>query len=208
MRSALIVGVSIFALSLGGCTWLEQKTGIGNGSQSNAQAQPTPATSMSGTSQAQTPVPNGGPGTTAAQAQSGSTTAHTPARHHLTASNEVRQAQQKLAAAGDYKGKVDGLEGPLTHQALVAFQQKNQLKQTGRLDKATREKLGMAGTAASGSSMPAPAQGGSATTAPSGDNGGAGMPPAGTSGSAIGGGNASPNPTGTMSQPSGTQQQH
>ncbi|HUK59326.1 MAG TPA: peptidoglycan-binding domain-containing protein [Stellaceae bacterium] len=216
MRSALIVGVSIVALSLGGCSWIERETGLGGGNQATASSQPTPATSMSGTSQAATPVPSAGPTTApppqGEQAQSGSTTKSASMhRHHMTASNDVRQAQQKLKDDGDYQGKIDGLAGPQTHHALVAYQQKNQLKQTGRLDRATRDKLGLGGAAASGSSMPAPARSGSASAGTSGSK----MPSSGTSsGSATGGSTGSTTSPSPMGNSSGApasvppQQQH
>jgi peptidoglycan hydrolase-like protein with peptidoglycan-binding domain len=140
MRSGLIIGVSVIALSLGGCSWVERTTGIGNG-QSPAQAQSAPLT----------PVPNGGPAyvTPGGMAQtSANTPANTkaPARasaHRLVASNTVREAQEKLKSDGDYKGKIDGLAGPQTHKALASYQTKNDLKKTGRLDMETREKLGL-----------------------------------------------------------------
>ncbi len=184
MRSALIAGVSIVALTLGGCSWFEQTTGIGGGQSSAQQATPVPnggPNYVTAPRQAQAQVPNGGPATvrpSGTTAQSGSTT-RTASAHHLVASNEVRQAQQKLKDDGDYTGKIDGLAGPLTHHALMSYQQKNSLKQTGRLDQATRGKLGLGSTASSGSSTPSPASGssdssaGSATASPSPMGGGA-----------------------------------
>jgi peptidoglycan hydrolase-like protein with peptidoglycan-binding domain len=68
--------------------------------------------------------------------------------------DEVRQVQQKLKDDGIYKGQVDGIDGPETTQALEQFQQKNGLKQTGQLDHDTLAKLGINGSAMSGSSTP------------------------------------------------------
>ena len=70
------------------------------------------------------------------------------------ASNEVRQAQQKLKDDGDYTGQIDGLAGPQTHQAVMAYQKKNNLKVTGRLDRQTREKLGLGGSGPASGSAP------------------------------------------------------
>ena len=39
-------------------------------------------------------------------------------------SSEVKQAQEKLRDEGIYRGKIDGVLGPETKQALQQFQQK------------------------------------------------------------------------------------
>jgi peptidoglycan hydrolase-like protein with peptidoglycan-binding domain len=58
-----------------------------------------------------------------------------------TSRTAVKAAQQKLADAGFYHGKIDGLMGPQTKDALSAYQQQNGLQQTARLDKPTRDRL-------------------------------------------------------------------
>ncbi len=69
--------------------------------------------------------------------------------------NEIKQAQQKLKQEGLYKGRIDGIAGPETQQALEQFQKKNNLQQTGQLDEQTEAKLGMSeAQQQSGSSMP------------------------------------------------------
>jgi peptidoglycan hydrolase-like protein with peptidoglycan-binding domain len=187
MRSTLIAGVSVVALSLGGCSWFGQSSG-----SSSSQITPVPSGgphTVTAPSQAQsrTPAPMPAPSTAAAAPQQQAQTATTSksASHHMTASNEVRQAQQKLKDDGEYKGKIDGLAGPQTHKALVAYQQKNNLKQTGHLDQATKQKLGLASassSSSSGSSMPA--KGGSSSGGGNAPSGGATPPmsnqPAGT----------------------------
>lgn len=46
----------------------------------------------------------------------------------------VRNAQALLARATYYNGEIDGIPGPLTAQAITAFQANGGLAQTGRLD--------------------------------------------------------------------------
>jgi peptidoglycan hydrolase-like protein with peptidoglycan-binding domain len=180
MRSALIIGVSVLALSLGGCSWFERTTGIGGGDQSASEAQPAPPAQNSSQAASNTPAPAPAP---AAQTSGSGSTAH---HHPMHASNEVRMAQEKLKDDGDYMGKIDGLAGPQTHQAVMQYQKKNGLKQTGYLDHATLSKLGVGhgSAASSGSTMP-PA---------SSNGGGSSMPPAASNGGATGGGNPSSGP--------------
>ncbi|HWI28882.1 MAG TPA: peptidoglycan-binding protein [Stellaceae bacterium] len=71
---------------------------------------------------------------------------------------EIMQAQNKLNAEGLYKGKIDGIDGPKTHQALLLFQDKYGLQQTGQLDRQTEQRLGLNTTGVAtqgyGSSVP------------------------------------------------------
>ena len=54
----------------------------------------------------------------------------------------VKQLQEALNKSGQ-KVKVDGVLGKETRAALKAYQKANNLKVTGRADKATQEKLGL-----------------------------------------------------------------
>jgi hypothetical protein len=56
-------------------------------------------------------------------------------------SSEDIGIQQRLANLGFYHGELDGLIGPLTHQAIADFQTRTGLPPTGRLDDATRQML-------------------------------------------------------------------
>jgi peptidoglycan hydrolase-like protein with peptidoglycan-binding domain len=198
----------VLALSLGGCSWVERTTGIGGGDQSAAQtepAQPAQSSTMSGASQAPAPVSNTAAAapqnkTMATTSGSGSTMHH-PAMH---ASNEVRMAQQKLKVDGDYMGKIDGLAGPQTRQALMQYQKKNGLKETGHLDHETLSKLGVGGgsAASSGSSMP-PAAGSAGGSSDNGSSGSTGSSPAPATGN--GGNNTTAPPAGTNSGGNGHQ---
>jgi peptidoglycan hydrolase-like protein with peptidoglycan-binding domain len=53
----------------------------------------------------------------------------------------VRQAQSELKREGLYRGKVDGIAGPETKQAITAFRQREGLQQTARLDQMTVERM-------------------------------------------------------------------
>lgn len=59
----------------------------------------------------------------------------------------VKQVQTQLNDKGFYTGAVDGISGPETHQAIKRFQQQNNLRTTGRLDKQTMEALKIGGSA-------------------------------------------------------------
>ncbi len=67
--------------------------------------------------------------------------------------SDIRQAQQKLRQDHLYRGRIDGLLGPQTQQALQQYQQKNGLPVTATLDQATMSSLLGADTG-QGSSMP------------------------------------------------------
>jgi hypothetical protein len=59
----------------------------------------------------------------------------------LDPSTEATGVQGRLNNLGFHCGAVDGIVGPLTKSALMVFQETYQLKQTGKIDDATREKL-------------------------------------------------------------------
>jgi peptidoglycan hydrolase-like protein with peptidoglycan-binding domain len=93
----------------------------------------------------------------------------------------VKDAQQKLADVGFYHGKIDGLMGPQTKEALSAYQQQNGLKQTARLDKATRDHLAQVqqGSSTTAGARPAETTGSGSSTPPPGSTVGT-APPAAT----------------------------
>jgi peptidoglycan hydrolase-like protein with peptidoglycan-binding domain len=111
--------------------------------------------------------------------------------------DEVRQAQQQLAAQGLYRGSVDGLAGPEMQRALARFQQQNGLRRTATLDPDTMNRL-MA------SNAPANAPGAGASAPPTGPAVGASTPPTGTPAPVGAGGSATAAPaapTATQDQP-------
>ena len=67
---------------------------------------------------------------------------------HAAAAPSARIAalQVALRSHGLYAGAVDGIQGPMTRNALVAFQRNHRLRATGKLGMATRCKLGRLGT--------------------------------------------------------------
>jgi peptidoglycan hydrolase-like protein with peptidoglycan-binding domain len=75
--------------------------------------------------------------------------------------DDVRQAQQALQDQGVNPGPIDGLMGPQTRAALREYQKKENLKVTGRLDSATKDRL-LAGKTATSSPSASP----STTSAP------------------------------------------
>lgn len=66
------------------------------------------------------------------------------------ATQDVKNAQEALKNKGHDPGSMDGVIGPQTRQAIKAFQSANGLKETGRLDPETTEKLGIEKGSASG----------------------------------------------------------
>jgi peptidoglycan hydrolase-like protein with peptidoglycan-binding domain len=178
MRNAFLAGASAVALMLGGCSMFHS----GDQKAQSPASQQTPAYSGSSqaprqtTSQPQHDATTDQMGSTSSQSMSD----HAMAKHAMNA-DRVRQAQQKLKDDGDYMGQVDGKFGSQTAQALKQFQQKNGLKQTGRLDRNTLDKL-RAGTAGSGSSTTPIASPSVGTAVPpaASPNSGTAMPPAKT----------------------------
>lgn len=72
----------------------------------------------------------------------------------MASQGQIRAVQEKLKSAGLYQGKVDGIDGKATRQALAQFQAQNGLDKTGKLDQQTLAKLNL-GQGGAGSSMSA-----------------------------------------------------
>lgn len=56
----------------------------------------------------------------------------------------VKQAQTELQREGLYHGRIDGIAGPKTKQALTAYQQREGLQQTAALDQETLQRMNLA----------------------------------------------------------------
>jgi peptidoglycan hydrolase-like protein with peptidoglycan-binding domain len=68
-----------------------------------------------------------------------------PPHHWLNAANlskdDIRWAQVELHMTGLYNGSLDGIAGPETRRALLAFQKSNGLELTAALDQETADAL-------------------------------------------------------------------
>ena len=60
---------------------------------------------------------------------------------HYRSRATVRQAQRRLQAWGLYHGRLDGIMGPRTREALRRYQRDNGLRDTARLDRQTLDSL-------------------------------------------------------------------
>ena len=70
-------------------------------------------------------------------------------------STQVKEAQRELKSQGLYHGKIDGIAGAQTKQAVTAFQQHEGLQQTATLDRETLNKLNTMRTASQQPNKPA-----------------------------------------------------
>ena len=68
--------------------------------------------------------------------------------------NQVQEAQERLYAAGLYKGPADGIMELDTRAALTRFQEQNGLQRTGRIDRPTMARLMGGPPTNTGSSQP------------------------------------------------------
>jgi peptidoglycan hydrolase-like protein with peptidoglycan-binding domain len=57
--------------------------------------------------------------------------------------DQVRQAQKVLKEKGFDVGEVDGVLGPRTRKALIAFQRQQRLEASGQIDQQTASALGI-----------------------------------------------------------------
>jgi peptidoglycan hydrolase-like protein with peptidoglycan-binding domain len=100
--------------------------------------------------------------------------------------SEIQEAQQALKSQGLYMGGIDGVMGPKTQTAVIAFQREHKLPETAQLDQQTMDALngngsasGMTGTQQPGAAGMQP--GNSNTPVPAGSMSGApGTQPGGT----------------------------
>jgi peptidoglycan hydrolase-like protein with peptidoglycan-binding domain len=168
-RTLILAGASVMALSLAG-----SGLALANDMQNDRNNHQIPSgakaehSQSSGQSSQQGSQPSQ-PGSPAPQqASRNATKGGTDASRDR---DELMQAQQKLKSEGLYRGKVDGVAGPETQQALKQFQQKNQLQQSGQLDEQTEAKLGInEAMQGSGSSQPPSGMNGKGMKSPTTQN--------------------------------------
>lgn len=170
MRNLVLATVSVLALGIAGAGPLYAQGNTGT-------ANPAPATPSATAPANPAAEPTTGASNESATGQTGADTATTPGSmsssnqygttpymtHGKTSSwhqgaaratrSDVRQAQEKLRQDGFYHGRIDGVDGPKTRQALRSYQKKNGLPVTARLDQNTMNELIGAGMG-QGSSMP------------------------------------------------------
>jgi peptidoglycan hydrolase-like protein with peptidoglycan-binding domain len=85
------------------------------------------------------------------QAQSGQSTQAQSSGQSTQSPELVKQAQEKLSAAGHDAGAADGKMGPKTQAALKEFQQSKGLQASGQLDQKTVAALGVSSGGSSAS---------------------------------------------------------
>jgi peptidoglycan hydrolase-like protein with peptidoglycan-binding domain len=155
MNRSLTAGVAL-AAALGTVGLALAQSTVPNVTQNPTMTtpQPAPSTGMPPSGSYQQPAT----GQQSLQGQEG----------QLNSQASIQQAQQRLQAQGLYNGAIDGRNGPEMKSALMQFQQRNGLPQTGVLDQQTQARLmqssnnGLGPTPTSGSTM----QGTGATPAP------------------------------------------
>lgn len=59
----------------------------------------------------------------------------------------IRRVQTVLKRDGMYRGRVDGIWGPMTQRGVTRFQQKNNLQATGSIDGPTLDAMNLGGAA-------------------------------------------------------------
>ena len=177
MRRLLFATVSVVALGLGGAGLalaagpMNSNAGTGAGTtmpNAAATAQPGYSSGAGGSMSGNTGTGTSGynQGTNANAGNSGTTgSSQWGTSGHMSWHNQVMQVQQKLQADNLYSGKIDGIMGPETRQALQQYQQKNGLQVTARLDQQTLNSILGNGGMGQGSSMP-PATGNMPQTNP------------------------------------------
>jgi Putative peptidoglycan binding domain len=153
MRKLLLTTVSVVGLSLGGAGLalaagtMNSNAGTGDGTAMPNAAATTQPGYNSGTAANQ--------GMNTNTSMSGMTgTSQWGTNGHMSWRNQVMDVQQKLQADNLYSGKIDGIMGPETRQALQQYQQKNGLQVTARLDRQTLDSILGNGATGQGSSMP------------------------------------------------------
>ncbi len=196
MRRLILATVSMVALGIAGAGPIYAAGGAMPSATPAAPSTPPPNGAMAPATGAQSSMPQAGAGQPAMPAPGGNGSpgqpnmaGAAPAETGATMSrSEIRQAQQQLRRDHLYRGRIDGIAGSETRQALQRYQRKNGLPVTAQLDQDTMSRLLGSGQ---GSSAPPATPAGMAPANGAASSGG-GMPNAGANPPSPGG--AMPNP--------------
>ncbi len=90
----------------------------------------------------------------AVSAQTSNPSARSLAAEAQRYTDQVKQAQERLRAAGLYNGPADGIMEPDTRAALARFQEQNGLQRTETIDRPTMARLMGGPPTNTGSSQP------------------------------------------------------
>jgi peptidoglycan hydrolase-like protein with peptidoglycan-binding domain len=158
MRTLILATASAIALGIASPIYAADNT-AGNPAPAAPAATQTPATGPM-----QTAAPQAGPQMQqTAPSMSGNnqpnngdtaSTSQSSLDWPRVTSSDVQQIQQKLQHDGLYHGKIDGLVGPGTQQALRVYQRNNALPVTATLDPQTMNSLLAAGVGVGSSTPP------------------------------------------------------
>lgn len=174
MRTLILATVSVIALGLGSASPLYAAD---NSTTTAPMAQP-PATApaaettqpgMPSVSSAAQPATPSMSGTAASQSNSPYAANTGSSQSAAPTESQIREAQQKLQQDNLYSGKIDGIMGGETEQALRQYQKKNGLPETAKLDQQTVNSLLVTGSQSQGSSMPPSSTTGMTPSSASGD---------------------------------------
>ena len=152
MRKLILASASAIALGIVGAGPLyAQNTDTGTAGATSGAVQ-TPATEA-----AQPVMPQGQtamPAPSAANEQSNANMPGTNGDWGRLSRADMQQVQEKLRGDGLYHGRIDGMSGPGTQQALRTFQRKNGLPVTGTPDPQTLSSLQVNTTGVGSSTAP------------------------------------------------------
>lgn len=126
----VIAAGAICVLSVTPAVAQSSKTGPGAPSDRSGTSQTGTQTDKSGTSGSSMGTQTDKSGSMGSQSMSQS-------------SSQVRRVQEALKSEGHDPGPIDGVMGPRTQAALRQYQREENLKETGRLDQDTMNKLGV-----------------------------------------------------------------
>ena len=173
MKRLILATASAVALAIAGVGPIYA---AGDATPSAAPPAAPAATDQSPSGAAQAPMPQTGanqPGTPSPDANAN------PSQPNMAAAtlprSEVRQVQQQLRQDHLYRGRIDGIIGSKTRQAVQRYQRKNGLPVTAQLDQDTMNRLMGNGQASGappakpGGMAPANGAGGPGNTMPNAD---------------------------------------